>query len=352
MIALLSMTSAMALTCDAGDDLCNAVNDMTDTINSYAPGTPVADTAPARLQPQRFLDGLQTALDAAFDGGCTVTGDLQTYASAYYIYDNPGQTAGEWEAGALLDPSVGGGRFSGTMEGEADYGLNFSAIAGSKVIADRTGGFVAGYYARTSGRRGVVMTVTGVCDGAMSAPAALGPWFPASLAAWDDTPSEYNFRTNPASSYSRVDRMGMPAVATALIASKDAYNAANPTDDVGGAFVGQIVGSLDFLHGALDDDLLGLGLVPCTVLAGAGTCVSQGAPLILPDTLKINPAAAAGFPNGRKLEDPVIDVTLAVILLDLGVAGQTPSTFAGLPLNPPANDVPFFPAFPFVARAH
>ena len=38
---------------------------------------------------------------------------------------------------------------------------------------------------------------------------------------------------------------------------------------------------------------------------------------VVPDTLKIDLTAAAGFPNGRKLEDPVIDVTLAVVLLDL-----------------------------------
>ncbi len=162
---------------------------------------------------------------------------------------------------------------------------------------------------------------------------------------------DYNFRTDAPSAYSRVDRIGMPAVATALIASKDDYNAADPVDDVAGDFVGEIVGSLVGLHAALDDDLAGVGLTPCTVEAdGAGTCVAQGGPLILPDTLVVDFTAASGFPNGRELADPVIDVTLAVVLLDLSVHGA--GTLAGLPLNPPANDVAFMTSFPYLAEAN
>lgn len=68
---------------------------------------------------------------------------------------------------------------------------------------------------------------------------------------------------------------------------------------------------------------------------------------VVPDTLTLNLAAASGFPNGRKLPDPVIDVTLAVIFLDLAVDG--PGTLAAIPLNPPANDVPFRDMFPYLA---
>jgi hypothetical protein len=167
----------------------------------------------------------------------------------------------------------------------------------------------------------------------------------------DTAEVDYNFRTDAPSAYTRVDRIGMPAVATALIASKDAYNAADPVDDVAGDFVGEIVGSLIGLHGALDDDLAGVGLTPCTVEAdGAGTCVAQGGPLILPDALVVDFTAASGFPNGRELADPVIDVTLAVLLLDLSVHGA--DTLAGLPLNPPANDVAFMTSFPYLAEAN
>ncbi|MFT6145761.1 MAG: hypothetical protein ACJAZO_004204 [Myxococcota bacterium] len=162
---------------------------------------------------------------------------------------------------------------------------------------------------------------------------------------------DYTFRTDVSSSYTRVDRIGMPAVATALIVSKDDYNAADPVDDAAGDFVGEIVGSLVGLHAALDDDLDSAGLTPCTVEAdGAGTCVAQGGPLILPDTLVVDFTAASGFPNGRELADPVIDVTLAVILLDLSVHGA--GTLAGLPLNPPANDADFMTSFPYLAEAN
>jgi len=71
------------------------------------------------------------------------------------------------------------------------------------------------------------------------------------------------------------------------------------------------------------------------------------ADLVVPDTLTLNLSAPAGFPNGRLLTDPVIDVTLAVIFLDLSV--HSPTTLAGLPLNPPANDVSFQAGFPFLA---
>lgn len=181
------------------------------------------------------------------------------------------------------------------------------------------------------------------------------------------------FRTDAPSAYTRVDRMGMPAVSTALIpsGSKDAYNDADPSDDAAGTFVGDILGSLTTIHTALDDDLAAATLTPCSMTimeGGLPQCVGQEiapgvqvADLVLPDTLQINPAAAAGFPNGRRLADPVIDVTLSVILLDMGgVCGVgmtcSPTTLvsgpAPAPLNPPANDVAFLDTFPYLAPAH
>ena len=160
---------------------------------------------------------------------------------------------------------------------------------------------------------------------------------------------DYNFRTDADSAYSRVDRIGMPAVATAVITSKDDYNDADPVDDAAGDFVGEIVSNINGLHAALDDDLTGLGLTPCTTGAD-GSCVAQGAPLIVPDTITMDLPADAGFPNGRRLSDPVIDVTLAVVLLDL--SEHSVLTFANLPLNPPENDLAFSSTFPYLAEAH
>lgn len=155
------------------------------------------------------------------------------------------------------------------------------------------------------------------------------------------TAATWTFSTDAPDSYPRIDRVGMPAVSTAVISSKDAYNMADPVDDANGDFVQEITDNLTALHGALDDDLTGLSLTPCAV----GACVAQAAPLVVPDTITIDTTQPAGFPNGRLLEDPVIDVTLAVVLLDLTV--HTPTDLVGV--NPTANDVPFRSEFPWLA---
>ena len=146
----------------------------------------------------------------------------------------------------------------------------------------------------------------------------------------------------------------MPAIATALIDSDDSYNQADPIDDLAGTFVPEILANLDFLHGALDGQLNSLGLTPCTVVGdGTGTCAATAVPLIIPDTMKIDTSLPAGFPNGRMLQDPVIDVTLAVALLELG-GEQPPHTAIDLVgvLNPAANDLEFETNFPFLAAPH
>jgi hypothetical protein len=156
------------------------------------------------------------------------------------------------------------------------------------------------------------------------------------------------FDDSPPGDYDQIDRMGMPGVNTAVISSKDAYNASSPTDDLAGTFVSEIVDSITFLHDLLDDELTGAGLTPCL----PADCVDQGAPLVVPDTIKIDLSGAPGFPNGRLPADPVMDVTLAVLLLDLSAPGQNALTLAGLPLNPPANDRDFSTDFPYFAAPH
>lgn len=158
--------------------------------------------------------------------------------------------------------------------------------------------------------------------------------------------TEYEFDDSPPEDFVQVDRSGMPAVGSAVISDKDAYNVASPADDAAGMFVEQIVANVTGLHAALDDDLMAAGLVPCAVEA----CIGQAAPLVVPDTLKIDLNGEAGFPNGRLPSDPVIDVTLAVVLLDLSAPGQDPLTLVGL--NPTENDVEFDADFPYFARPH
>ncbi|WP_343346283.1 DUF4331 family protein [Sphingomicrobium sp. XHP0239] len=92
----------------------------------------------------------------------------------------------------------------------------------------------------------------------------------------------------------------------------------------------------------------GFDVTPCLEqeIPGTGLTVAEA---VVPDTLTINFSAPSGFPNGRALPDPVIDVTLAVIFLDLMT--HDPTAFFELPLNPPANDVSFRGSFPFLANA-
>lgn len=90
----------------------------------------------------------------------------------------------------------------------------------------------------------------------------------------------------------------------------------------------------------------GLSVTPCLnqLVPGTGTTVAG---LVVPDTITVDLSKASGFPNGRRLEDPVVDVTLAALFLDLDV--HSPLAFFNLPLNPTANDRPFRAQFPYLA---
>ncbi|MBK9753762.1 MAG: DUF4331 family protein [Nannocystis sp.] len=165
-----------------------------------------------------------------------------------------------------------------------------------------------------------------------------------------DPNDPFVFDETPPEQLVQLDRMGMPAVATAVISKelKDNYNASTPSDDAASTFVPDIVMNLVGLHAALDDDLMTGKLVPCA----KDTCVAQAAPLVVPDTLQIDISKQAGFPNGRRLTDPCVDITLAVVMLDLSAPGQTAATLADVPVNPPKNDKEFAPEFPYLASPH
>ncbi len=164
-------------------------------------------------------------------------------------------------------------------------------------------------------------------------------------------PDTFVFRTDMPSTYTRVDRAGMPAINTVVITSKDDYNAADPVDDAAGDFVDEIVASIGVLHNALDDDLTGLSLTPCTTGAN-GTCVTQAGPAVIPDHITIDTSTNPGFPNGRRLPDPVIDMTLSLILLDQ--TAHDLNTLLGT--NPEENDLgvegAFLTSFPYLHPPH
>jgi len=154
----------------------------------------------------------------------------------------------------------------------------------------------------------------------------------------------FDFMEEDAATLARVDRVGAPFAAPLFVTDETAFAAGDPDGD--GAFASDVASRLAALHAGLDDDLDLLGYTPCA----SATCTDSLTLVTLPSVLHVDATAAAGFPNGRRLEDPVLDLLLARALLDLSV--HAPEAFATRPLNPKANDVPFLAAFPFLAGPH
>ena len=89
-----------------------------------------------------------------------------------------------------------------------------------------------------------------------------------------------------------------------------------------------------------------LDVTPCLTQTVAGRSVAS---LVVPDVLTFDPTKASGFPNGRQLQDPVVDLEIAALFLDLRTVPV--DTLAKLPLDPSGNDKPLPGVFPFLADA-
>ena len=135
-----------------------------------------------------------------------------------------------------------------------------------------------------------------------------------------------------------IDRMGVPTINTVLIPfpRKNEYNRASTADDAAGKFAGDIVGTLT----ALGTDAAHIGIL-------ADVAVTKG------DMLRLNTAVAntgkqggnnagAGFPNGRRPVDDVIDTVLFLVTNEGLTTGD----------NVNANDKVFRDKFPFFAASH
>ena len=180
-------------------------------------------------------------------------------------------------------------------------------------------------------------------------------------------PELFIFDETPPDDYTQVDRKGFPGVNTGLniVGDKDAYNASNPAEDVSGpTAANNAEDSLDYLHdglgamgNGLDDDLTDAGFDPCPTV-GVGDCLEQAGPFIIPDTLNVTVGGDANFPNGRRPEEPVMDIILAVILLDLDTHALTAfldlddDGTLGDSLNPFTNDATFPGDWPYLADPH
>jgi len=170
----------------------------------------------------------------------------------------------------------------------------------------------------------------------------------------DRGPDPFVFSTAAPEAYLRVDRMGAPVVATVLLptSQKDRFNQDDPIND--GDYSEFVVPTLEQLHHELDDDLVALALTPCAV----DICVRQAVPMVVPDVLHLTLADPDGFPNGRRLEDSVVDRIVAVALLDIDTPGDCNGTpcsvdsLVAIPMNPTANELAFLADFPYLATPH
>ena len=165
----------------------------------------------------------------------------------------------------------------------------------------------------------------------------------------------------------QVSRLGMPLVNELVIplGKKDFFNASEPQNDVAN-FGASVV---DPEPAKLLTALFGIATPPAprndivavfaTGVAGLNqpAGVSPGemlrlnmaiAPAVLPARLGVLAGDVAGFPNGRRLADDVVDIELRV------VAGVLVPGFNVAPNNQlgdgvDQNDMPFLPYFPYVA---
>ena len=132
-----------------------------------------------------------------------------------------------------------------------------------------------------------------------------------------------------------IDRDGNPAMNVIVIpfARKDEYNSSTTVDDANGKFAGDIVATLQ----ALGTNATNIGIL-------ASVFVTKG------DFLRLNTSiansgpgpgnnAGAGFPNGRRPTDDVVDTFLFLVTNGGITTGD----------NVNSNDVAFQNAFPFLA---
>lgn len=144
--------------------------------------------------------------------------------------------------------------------------------------------------------------------------------------------------TSTARGTSQVDRMAIPAINTALIpsASKNAFNQASPSGDVATyrpMAQASVTGLRDAVKSVLPAEDGGpLGKLTPEQVAGA----------LIPDVVTIDFSKDVVFPNGRRLQDDVIDAALGIVLNRGGAKG--------IPDAVNANDKAFLGTFPFLAE--
>lgn len=167
----------------------------------------------------------------------------------------------------------------------------------------------------------------------------------------------------------QVSRLGMPLVNEVVIPlqDKDRFNATKPTGD--GAFLPYVVNSelaglLNLLYGiqvppAPRNDLVAVfltGVPGLNNIPGSTPCEMLRINMSIPPAARANRLAVlagdvAGFPNGRRLGDDVVDIAERVVAGVL-VPGYNIAPNNQLGDGIDVNDKPFLPRFPYVAPPH
>lgn len=139
----------------------------------------------------------------------------------------------------------------------------------------------------------------------------------------------------------QVDRMAIPAINTALIPSslKETFNKSDPVNDaaayrpIAQATIESLRAAVDAVFGTPQDG------GPLGNLTAA-----QVATALIPDVVTIDFSQPLQFPNGRRLQDDVIDAALGVVLNRGGAAGISDAVNG--------NDKAFLSTFPYLAPPH
>jgi Domain of unknown function (DUF4331) len=247
-------------------------------------------------------------------------------------------------------PNIGLGNQGGGKDDVAGYNTKSFVLQvperevtrdGKQVADMKAGNAVVGVWSTTERRRGSVLSsaATGRKDGSRSG-----------------------------KHWVQVSRLGNPLINEVIvpIGKKDKFNATSPADDAKN--FGQF--ALNPEPARLLNALFGLGIqetnrtdIVQALLTGVPGLTQIGKNPAAADTLKLNLGVApsakpnrfgvlagdlAGFPNGRRLTDDVIDIELRVI------AGALLSPAKNIPLGDGVdqNDKPFRSQFPYVGLAN
>ncbi|MGH2561303.1 MAG: DUF4331 domain-containing protein [Thermomicrobiales bacterium] len=228
-------------------------------------------------------------------------------------------------------------------------GLNVLAIAIQVPIAD--------------------LTSTGaVPDGAETADAVIGVW--STTNRFSTTVINADGSRTTVGDLVQVSRLGMPLVNEVVVplGAKDRFNASQPKDDaqfLAGVTDPELPKLLNLLYGIEVPTGEREDLVQVFLTGVPG--LNQPANVVPSEMLRLNvaipPAAQenplgviggdlAGFPNGRRLGDEVVDVALRVVagVLVGDEFNVSPNNALGDGID--ANDKPFGDEFPYVVRPH